>query len=175
MDMSYDVVIGHSLGGSVTLALMPFLPKTKETTIILLDPGLEITAEQAEMIPDIFTKEVAHVRTADEYMAENNAWSRRDCVLRVLGLSMCNPTDVEATVRSNAPCSSGGLLKNIPPNVTITVLASDPEHRSSFRLEHIPRDVERLNVRFLTSVGHWIQYERPDAIMDVIPLPRAKL
>ncbi|KAG0700630.1 hypothetical protein DFH29DRAFT_931119 [Suillus ampliporus] len=175
MDMSYDVIIGHSLGGTVALALMPFLPKTKETTIILLDPGLEITAEQAEMISDIFTKEVAHVRTADEYMAENNAWSRRDCVLRVLGLSMCNPTDVEATVRDNIPCSSSGLFKNIPPNVTITVLASDPKCGAACRLEHIPRDVERLNVRVLTSIGHWIQYERPDAIMDVIPLPRAKL
>ncbi|KAG0700621.1 Alpha/Beta hydrolase protein [Suillus ampliporus] len=175
MDMSYDVIIGHSLGGSVALALMPFLPKTKETTIILLDPALEITAEQAEMISDMFSKAVAHVRTADEFMAENNAWSRRDCVLRVLGLAMCDSTDVKATLQSNAPCSYSGLLKNIPPNVTITVLAADPEHGSFYRLEHIPRDVERLNAGVVTGVGHWIQYERPEAIMDVIPLPRANL
>lgn len=58
----------------------------------------------------------------------------------------------------------------------ITVLVSDPKFGLGIcDLEHIPRDVERLNVKVLTGIGHWIQYECPNVIMDAIPLPRAKL
>ncbi|KAG1753773.1 Alpha/Beta hydrolase protein [Suillus paluster] len=174
-DTSYDVIIGHSLAGPVTLSLLPFLPKTKETTVILLDPVLEIAEERIEMHTNRFLKEIANVRTADEHMAENHAWSRRDCVLRALGVSMCDRTVVEGIYGHNRPWSFSGLLKNIPPNVKITVLASDPTLNARCYLEHIPRDVERLNARVLTGIGHWIQYEHPDAIMDVVPLPRAKL
>lgn len=57
----------------------------------------------------------------------------------------------------------------------LTVLVSDPKFSDLCYLEQVPRDVERLNARVLTGIGHWIQFERPDAIMDAIPLPRAKL
>ncbi|KAG0693395.1 Alpha/Beta hydrolase protein [Suillus ampliporus] len=174
MDTSYDVIIGHSLGGTVALSLLPFLPKTKETTVILVDPALEPTEEITEMVKNMLLNEVANVRTADEHMAENNTWSRRDCVLRALGISMCDRTVVEEMFRQNT-WSFSRLFKDIPPNVTINVLASDPERGAICYLEHIPRDVERLNVRVLTGVSHWIQYERPDAIMDAVPLSREKL
>jgi hypothetical protein len=60
--------------------------------------------------------------------------------------------------------------------VKITVLVSDPKFGLGIcDLEHIPRDVERLNVKALMGIGHWIQYECPNVIMDAIPLPRAKL
>ncbi|KAG0702369.1 Alpha/Beta hydrolase protein [Suillus ampliporus] len=175
MDTSYDVIIGHSLGGAVALSLLPFLPKTKETTVIFLDPALELTDEIIEMTRDMFLKEVANVRPAEEHMAENPAWSRPDCISRALGVSMCDRTVVEEIFRQNSPWSFSGLFEKIPPNVKITVLASDPEFGAICLLEHIPRDVERLNARVLTNIGHWIQCERADAIMDVIPLPRAKL
>jgi hypothetical protein len=42
-------------------------------------------------------------------------------------------------------------------------------------LGRIPRDGRKLNARVLSGISHWIQFECPDAIMDAIPLPRAKL
>jgi pimeloyl-ACP methyl ester carboxylesterase len=59
--------------------------------------------------------------------------------------------------------------------VKITVLASDPKIGAVCHMEHVPRGVERLNFKVLPGVGHCIHYERPDAIVDVIKLPRAKL
>ncbi|KAG1733441.1 hypothetical protein EDB19DRAFT_1911581 [Suillus lakei] len=173
--MSYDVIIGHSFGGAVASCLLPFLPKKKETTIILLNPGLEFTEERSGINLNLFLKETANVKSADVHMAKNPAWSRCDCMLRTLGFFMCNRSAVEV-FRQNDPWSFGGLLKQIPPHVKITVLVSDPKFSVGIcDLEHIPHDVERLNVRALTGIGHWIQYECPDAIMDAIPLPRAKL
>ncbi|KAG1729267.1 hypothetical protein EDB19DRAFT_1744073 [Suillus lakei] len=174
MNTSYDLIIGHSLGGAVTLSLLPFLPKTKETTVILLDPILELTKENVKFKTKVILNETTKVRTAEEHMVDNPAWSRRDCILRALGVFMCDPAVVEM-FRQNTPWSFSGLLKSIPTNVKITVLVSDPKLSDNCYLDHIPCDVERLNTRVLTGIGHWIQYECPDAIIDVIPLSRAKL
>ncbi|KAG2360534.1 Alpha/Beta hydrolase protein [Suillus spraguei] len=175
MGTSYDVIIGHSFGGAVAVSLLPFLPNKKETTVILLDPGLEFTEEQNKMNLNLFLKETGDIKPVDMHMAKNPAWSRRDCMLRTLGFSMCDRTAVEV-FRQNSPWSFNGLLRKIPLHVNITVLVSDPKFGADIcNLEDIPRDVERLNVRALTGIGHWIQYECPDVIIDTIPLPRAKL
>ncbi|KAG2152889.1 Alpha/Beta hydrolase protein [Suillus clintonianus] len=175
MDTSYDVIIGHSLGGLVTISLLPFLPKAKETTVILLDPPVEVTEERIEIPKASFRKEVTNVRTADEHMAENPAWSRGDSVLRALGAHMCDRTVVERIFEHNRPWSFSGLLKHIPSHVKTTILAADPAFGGVCFLEHIPCDVARLNARVLIGIGHWIQYECLDAIMGEIPLPKEKL
>lgn len=175
MDTSYDVIIGHSFGGAVTVSLLPFLPKKRETTVILLDPGLEFTEEQNKMNLNLFLKETANIKPVDVHMVKNPAWSHRDCTLRTLGFSMCDRTAVEV-FRQNNPWSFSDVLRKIPPHVKITVLVSDPKFGLGIcNLQHIPCDVERLDVRALTGIGHWIQYECPDVIMDAIPTPRAKL
>jgi hypothetical protein len=98
---SYDVIIGHSLGGAVALALLPFLPKEKEVTVILVDPALDIPDGELKINEKLFVEQVMRIRTPDEHMAENPAWSRRDCVLRMLGLSMCNRPVIEKLFQVN--------------------------------------------------------------------------
>ncbi|KAG2156890.1 Alpha/Beta hydrolase protein [Suillus bovinus] len=172
MDQFYDVIIGHSFGGPVTLALLPFLPKTHNTKVILLDPALEMTEEKIKINTQLLLNEMARIRTPEEHMAENPAWSRRDSELRVLGMTMYDRAGVEMFLQ-NTPWSFSGLIKDIPPNVKITLLVSDPKFNNI--LDHIPRGMEGLNIKVLTGIGHWIQYELPHAIMDEIPLARAKL
>jgi pimeloyl-ACP methyl ester carboxylesterase len=192
MGTSYDVIIGHSLGGAVTLSLLPILPDTKETTIILLDPALKISKENVDEYENLFLKEIENARTADDHMAENPAWSRGDSALRALGVSMCDRAVVEGVFRVivmvskweslltiseqyNRPWSFSGPLKNIPSHVKITVLASDPALGAVCHLEHLPCDVARLHAKIFIGIGHWIQYESLDSIMNEIPLRRAKL
>ncbi|KAG1886548.1 hypothetical protein F4604DRAFT_1277716 [Suillus subluteus] len=172
-DTSYDVVVGSSLGATVALSLLPFLPKTKETTVILLDPPLE-SEETVEMSKSRVLETIANVKNMQEVVDEFG-WSRRDCVLAAIAVSMCDHTTIDGIFSHNMPWSFSGLLKNIPPHVKVTVLAGDPEAGAVCLPEHVPRDIERLNVRVLPGVGHIIQMERPDAIMDAIQLPRAKL
>ncbi|KAG1755980.1 hypothetical protein EDB19DRAFT_2034592 [Suillus lakei] len=107
-------------------------------------------------------------------MAEHPAWSRGDSMLRALGVFMCERTVVEGIFEHNRPWSFSDLLKNIPPHVKAALLVSDPEHGAVCHLEHVPRDVARLNTKVFIGIGHWMQYECLDAIMDEVPLPRAK-
>lgn len=174
MGTSYDVIIGHSFGGPVTLALLPFLPQTQNTTVILLDPALELTEEKIKINKQFAMDEMTRIKTPEEYMAKNPAWSRRDCISRMLGMTMCDRAAIETEIfQQNTPCFLTGLFEKIPPSFKITALVSDPKFNDI--LEYVPFDVKRLNSKVLTGVGHWIQYEAPQAIMDEIPLPRAKL
>lgn len=175
MGTSYDVIIGHSLGGAVILSLLPILPSTNETAIILLDPALEISKESVDKYENLFLKEIENARTADDHMADNPAWSRGDSALRALGVSMCDHTVIKGIFKHNRPWSFSGPLKNIPAHVKITVLASDPALGAVCHLEHIPCDVARLHAKVFIGIGHWIQYEGLDSIMNEIPLRRAKL
>ncbi|OAX43062.1 hypothetical protein K503DRAFT_766164 [Rhizopogon vinicolor AM-OR11-026] len=93
---TYDVIIGSSLGGTVALSLLPFLPKEKEITVILVDPPLEVPDERFEMDKTWLLKELTSTKTVEEQMAENPAWSRVDCVLRMLAASMCDRTIAES-------------------------------------------------------------------------------
>jgi hypothetical protein len=99
MGTSYDVIIGHSLGGPVTLSLLPFLPNTKETAVILLDPPLELTKETVDKYENLLLEKIVNVRTVDDHMAENPAWSRGDSALRALGISMCDRTVIEGVFK----------------------------------------------------------------------------
>lgn len=75
--------------------------------------------------------------------------------------------------QQNTPWSFSGLFKDIPSDMKVTVLVADPKLSQVCDLEHIPRDVKNLNTILLPGVGHVIQIERPDAIMDAIPQPRS--
>lgn len=196
MDMYYDVIIGHSLGGTVALSLLPFLPKEKEITVILVDPPIKVPDERLPTDKIWFLNEVTSAKTVEELMAQYPTWSRTNCLLRMLALSMCDSTAVKSIIevhsqlwrienivdqlclcdnQYNTPWSFSGLFNNIPSNVEITVLVADPKLTNVCHLDHIPRGIERLNARGLTGVGHNIPFDRPEAIMNAIPLPRAEV
>jgi pimeloyl-ACP methyl ester carboxylesterase len=92
-DTFYDVVVGHSLGGTVALSLLHLLPKTKQTNVILLDPPLEIE-RTLEMHKSWFLNEVTNVKNIQE-LVDYFGWSRRNCMLHAFGVSMCDPTTIE--------------------------------------------------------------------------------
>ena len=100
------MIIGHSLGGTVALSLLPFLPKEKETTVILVDPPLEVPVERFEIDKNRIMKEFTNAKTVEQRMAENPALSRVDCVLRTLAVSMCDRTTVESIF---AVCQCSGV------------------------------------------------------------------
>ena len=101
MDMSYDVIIGHSFGGTVLLSLFPFLPKTKEITVILVDPVLELSDANLKGDTNIFLRNAAKAKSADDLMAENPTWSRPDCVSMALGISACASANIRDVFEVN--------------------------------------------------------------------------
>ena len=148
---------------------------------------------EIQMYEDLSVRKVTSTKTVDQCMTENPAWSRRDCMLRMMGLSMCDSGVIKDIFRvivqqlklqellasftrgaqHNKPWSFSGLFTNIPASMKITVLVAGPRFGGVCRLKDLPHSVKSLNVRALTGIGHCIQFECPEAIMDAIP--RGKL
>ncbi|KAF8833940.1 hypothetical protein BDN67DRAFT_976339 [Paxillus ammoniavirescens] len=84
----YDVIVGHSLGADVALALIPFLPTDKMTAIVLVDPGLEFDQEFLARVEKGYTEEILNVRSVEAHMADHPTWTHQNAVTRVMGLHM---------------------------------------------------------------------------------------
>ncbi|KAG1874711.1 hypothetical protein DFJ58DRAFT_322110 [Suillus subalutaceus] len=72
----YDIVIGHALGALVVLSLLKYLPKTKPTSVVLIDPALEVIAEQMVYWKAKVSNDIRTNCTVKDYMALNPLWTR---------------------------------------------------------------------------------------------------
>ncbi|KIM63771.1 hypothetical protein SCLCIDRAFT_23949 [Scleroderma citrinum Foug A] len=162
----YDIIMGHSLGGAVLAELLPFLPQSRPISVILVDPALEPNPDEADMARRYFSDEVANVRPVEAYLADNPSWTRVDAITRVIGLHMHK--SVEAVVQifaQNNPWSFGGLLSEVPPDVTITVLVADPELQPLCTVEHIPPH-PRIRVVVVPNASHTIHHDNPESVVN---------
>jgi pimeloyl-ACP methyl ester carboxylesterase len=87
--LTYDVIIGHSLGATVTLALLPLLSapaQGQKTAVILVDPGIYFSDKVLDDFAAEFGKNIGRPKSVEAYMSEHPTWNRLDAVSRVVAL-----------------------------------------------------------------------------------------
>jgi len=156
----YDIVIGHSMGALVVLTLLKHLPKTKPTSVVLIDPSLEITAEQMVDGRVRFSSDIRTNPTAEDYTALNHLWTREDGIWRVLGTQIGRPTNPDDHIDGNVPWSFSHLIADKPSAAALTILVADPS-----KLEHVTKFKDVRTV-LVSNASHWIQYEFPEVIVE---------
>lgn len=93
---SYDLVIGHSLGCLVALALLPHL--SGSLRVVLVDPPLEMKKDDVEALRMMVTTSMTAATFNTPNPAEKSlseTVSEKDLILRMLGRRLCNPSTVE--------------------------------------------------------------------------------
>ena len=85
---NYSLVIGHSVGAIVALSLFQHLPPSHRTAILLVDPSMQQTSTQLEVVDGMLTDTYVSVKSAEAYRAENPLWTREDSIYRVLGIRL---------------------------------------------------------------------------------------
>ncbi|KAG1892756.1 Alpha/Beta hydrolase protein [Suillus subluteus] len=156
----YDIIIGHSMGALVVLSLLKYLPKTKPTSVVLIDPSLELTAEQMMVAKVRFSNDVRTNPTAEDYMALNPLWTREDAILRVLGTHIGRSTNSDDHIDGNAPWSFSHLIADKPAAAALTILVADPS-----KLECVAK-FKDIRTVIVSNASHWIQYEFPEVIVE---------
>ncbi|KAG2074461.1 alpha/beta-hydrolase [Suillus decipiens] len=161
----YDIIMGHSMGGSVVLSFLKYLPKTRPTSVVLIDSSTELTAEQlavreAEGIHDVRI-------TPEDHMALNPLWTREDAIWRSLGSQIARPTNFDDHRSDNMPWSFSHLFAEKPAAVSLTALIADPRSNSdgSSKLETIAK-FEGIRAVIVPNASHWIQNEFPEVIVE---------
>ncbi|KAF9218486.1 alpha/beta-hydrolase [Gyrodon lividus] len=162
---AYDCIIGHSMGGVVALYLLPYMSLVKPTSIILVDPGVQVLGEMRAKTKKLLINEMAKKRNAKSYMVENPRWSERDAFLMSLGVPMCQDLLVEGLEKDNETWSFSHLFETIPSHVEVTILLGDPDFKGICCAEHIPPH-PRVRIIPLKAVSHYVQYEKPETIVS---------
>lgn len=157
----YDVIIAHSWGSAVVATLLSSLPRSRPTSLVLVDPSLEFSPEFVKAIKEEWANRVANIKSVEEFMAQFPKWTRLDAITRVVGLQACaSPDVIREILTQNDPWAFAHLLSDCPPNITITVLIADPKVE-----KHIPKH-PRITCSIIPGVTHWVQYEAPERIVN---------
>ncbi|EGN91702.1 hypothetical protein SERLA73DRAFT_80206 [Serpula lacrymans var. lacrymans S7.3] len=170
----FDLVIGHSLGGLVALALIPLLPPTHPIPCILVDPPLEQSDRTLDKNVPKYVDEVTNVRSVQRYQADNPRWSREDAVWKVLSAHLCDADTITGVFAQNRPWSFTHLLGQVPPHVKTTILAADPALHPAFKVE-TAAPYPHINTIVVPGTTHSIQRDFPNVVVDVALAEAAKL
>ncbi|KAH7915499.1 Alpha/Beta hydrolase protein [Hygrophoropsis aurantiaca] len=162
----YDLVIGHSLGGLITLSLLSLIGATdKLVRVVVIDPPLEQDAALVAHFRKMFVEFVTNVRPAETVAGENPLWTRDDVAWHTLSEELCDPAAVEAVFEQNDPWTFGHLLANVPPNIELIVMGADISLLPSFRVEEaIP--YPHVKTRVVEGATHMIPREFPDVVVE---------
>ncbi|KAH7929184.1 alpha/beta-hydrolase [Leucogyrophana mollusca] len=160
----YDLVIGHSLGGLVALAILPLLG-SRPTRMVLVDPPLYQSQELVDEKTVYFSDEVTNVRSLEKYQSANPRWTRADAAWKVLGAEMCEAETVQAIFKQNVPWDFGHLLGTVPPNVNLTVQGADPSLKPCFRVEEAA-EYPHVKTQVIWGSTHSITRESPEVIVE---------
>jgi len=159
---SWDIVVGHSLGGPIA-AVATRLDPGFAARLVLVDPVFEIddvdaavAGQLAELDPDATVESVA---------AAHPAWSPLDAHYKAVGARTTPRRVVEACLRDNRPWAHLGLLDEL--EVPTTILGADPSIATLFPPGHAERvRNESVHYRMIEGVGHSIH--REDAGRSII-------
>jgi pimeloyl-ACP methyl ester carboxylesterase len=163
----WDLVVGHSLGGTLIALLLAADPGFARRAV-LLDPVLELPEDDFEAV---VAGQLAELAAADPaaLQAAHPAWHPDDCRIKAQAAAACSPFVNEAVLRENRPWDYAGLLAQT--RTPTLILGADPEEggmldpRLARRLE---ADSAQVTCRELGGVGHSIHLDRPQLVIDAI-------
>jgi pimeloyl-ACP methyl ester carboxylesterase len=161
----WDLLIGHSLGGSVAAVLAA---QQHVAVTVLIDPVLDLPAEQREPLRTSILAELqadpARIRAA------NPTWDERDVQRKAQALQAMTPDIVDVVFEHNDPWDVRWAVPRW--SGLVHLLAADPDHGALLSTQTIDEVVraagDRVSATVVDGAGHSIQRERPDLVLDAV-------
>jgi pimeloyl-ACP methyl ester carboxylesterase len=163
----WDLVVGHSLGGTL-IALMLAADPGFARGAVLLDPVLELPEDDFDAL---VASQLAELSAADPaaLQAAHPAWHPDDCRIKAVAAAACSPFVNEAVLRENRPWDYARLLAQT--RTPTLVLGADRAAGGMLdpRLaRRLAADSAHVSYRELTGVGHSVHRDRPQLVVDAI-------
>ncbi|MEU3986617.1 alpha/beta hydrolase [Streptomyces sp. NPDC026672] len=163
-DGGWDMVVGHSLGGAVTVHAAAADPGWTRA-VLLVDPVLNL-AESAR--DDVIREIRASIRRTEprDFMTGEHPWHQEDAWQRVLANRAVSDHVVESTLRANVPWALGDLVRSL--DVPVRILGADParEDPACAAADAAPlTDVPTVSFTVVDGAGHSIHRDDPDRVV----------
>lgn len=163
---TWDLVLGHSLGGTVALVAMAAIPDWTKR-LILEEPSLVSGAPEPLLAG--FLQPFATPITLERISAENPGWHAKDHEIKVDALRQCGPETIGATVGDATPWNMWEALEGV--GVPTLLLGADPSREPLVTAEAGARAVAaNPNIEFVVVAGgsHSMHRDAYPAFWDAV-------
>lgn len=164
---AWDLVVGHSLGGSV-LADLCARPGFARRAL-LLDPVLWLRPEARGPLKAGLATEIGGVLTHDALAASQPGWDAEDRHRKVLAAATVSRRTTDATVDQNDPWDVRGFVADW--RCSVRLVAADPARGALL----LPDDVEEaaaahpgVTSTTIAGAGHSVHRDDPAAVLDLL-------
>ncbi|EIW75430.1 alpha beta-hydrolase [Coniophora puteana RWD-64-598 SS2] len=166
--VSPDLIIGHSLGGLVTLGLIQYIPEESQPVhAVIVDPPVHLTTEQYNMYRVIFTGAVREPQGADAYAKMFPRWQLSDAAWKSFADELCDPACVDALFNQHFPWTFKHVLEQAPhDHVRLTMLGGDLSCGGVYH-SGLTSEFDHVIPMMVKGASHWVPLEDPKAIVDV--------
>jgi pimeloyl-ACP methyl ester carboxylesterase len=165
-ERDWELVVGHSLGGAVALQAVA-AADVRAQGMLLLDPVLELTDRERELLAAVSIAEVVDGRTVGAVRREHPEWHPLDAHLKARAARQTSVEVVRRTLAENRPWDLHRLALEIA--VPTTILGADPAH-GALLAPALGRELgavnDALRYRRVRGAGHSIHRDRPDVAID---------
>ena len=163
----WDLVVGHSLGGTLVAHMLAADPGFARQAV-LLDPVFRLPEENfdelvAGQLEELAATDAAAMQTA------HPTWHPEDCRIKAQAAAACSPFVNEAILRENRPWDYSELLARTESPAL--VLGADPAAGGMLDpnlAAGLAARNEQVTYRQLSGVGHSIHRDRPQAVIDAL-------
>lgn len=161
----WDLVIGHSLGGSIAAHLLA--DDGVADRGVLLDPVLRLEAPARQELERDLATEVGGTLTGDQLRREHPTWDEEDIFRKVAAAATVSPRVTSATLTHNDPwdvMSDAGRWE-----VPVTILAADPARDALFLPDHADELAAAgvaADVVTIHGAGHSVHRDAPADVIE---------
>jgi pimeloyl-ACP methyl ester carboxylesterase len=163
---SWDLVVGHSLGGAVA-AHLAARDDVDVAAALLIDPVLELDPQARELVRVSLRAEVGRIDGA-EVAARNPRWEPADVEAKVLAAGRCTPDVVDRVIDHNPVWDVAPL--RAAWRGRIHLLGGDPAQGALLHPEVAARLVDgvRITGETVAGAGHSVHRDDPAAVLAAI-------
>jgi pimeloyl-ACP methyl ester carboxylesterase len=161
----WDLVIGHSLGGVVAVAVATELPGFAES-LLLVDPAIDLSPAEHTRVRERLVAEAADPPSVADLLAANPRWATPDARHKHEAVLATSPAVMRGTFDDNDPWAFGDQLAGL--DIPVHVLGADPETEALFGGELFARLHPRkpdLTFEVVAGAGHSVYRDDPAAVI----------
>lgn len=163
---TWDLVIGHSLGGAAATAAAADDPGWT-SRLVLIDPAIHLAQRDRQIVRDSQTRAFADP-SAEAVGAEHPDWHPQDIELKALSARQASRWAVEQTSEQNPEWDVREAASRL--SVPTHVIASDPKVYSIFTGALVDEVLAnpRVTMSVVAGAGHSPHRDRPEATLTLL-------